>query len=72
MNQAIIKNRGAVIVTRVSTGEQAKNGTSLESQLDACRLKALTLNLPIIAEYEDAGISGGSATNARGYATSYR
>ena len=59
MNQVYVKNRGAVIVTRVSTGEQVKNGTSLESQLDACRLKALTLNLPIFAEYEDAGLSGG-------------
>lgn len=56
MNQKI---HGAVIVTRVSTGEQAKHGTSLESQLDACRQKALSLNLPIIAEFEDAGVSGG-------------
>lgn len=52
------KTHGAVIVTRVSTGEQAKHGTSLESQQDACRQKALALNLPIVAEYEDAGISG--------------
>lgn len=50
---------GAVIVTRVSTGEQVRHGTSLESQLDACRAKAKALSLPIIAEYEDAGISGG-------------
>ena len=53
------KTTGAVIVTRVSTGEQVKHGTSLESQLELCRVKALALNLPIIAEYEDAGISGG-------------
>ncbi len=52
---------GAIIYTRVSTGEQAKNGTSLESQLDACRTKAAALNLPIIAEYEDAGVSGRAA-----------
>ncbi len=52
------KTRGAVIVTRVSTGEQAKEGTSLESQRDACRAKALAMALPIIAEYEDAGVSG--------------
>jgi site-specific DNA recombinase len=50
---------GAVIYTRVSTGEQAEHGTSLDSQRDACRAKALALGLPIIAEYEDAGISGG-------------
>ena len=54
--------RGAVIITRVSTGEQAKHGTSLESQLDACRAKALSLNLPIVAEYEDAGVSGAYLT----------
>jgi site-specific DNA recombinase len=51
--------RGAVIVTRVSTGEQVKNGTSLESQLETCRAKAAAMNLPIVAEYEDAGLSGG-------------
>jgi len=53
------KVRGAVIVTRVSTGEQAKHGTSLESQLEMCRGKALALSIPVVAEYEDAGISGG-------------
>ncbi len=58
-NNPRAKQRGAVIVTRVSTGEQAKEGTSLESQRDACRAKALALSLPIVAEYEDAGISGG-------------
>lgn len=52
------RSRGAVIVTRVSTGEQAKHGTSLESQRDACRAKSMALGLPIVAEYEDAGISG--------------
>lgn len=52
------KARGAVIVTRVSTGEQAKHGTSLETQLELCRLKAAGLGLPIIAEYEDAARSG--------------
>ena len=51
--------RGAVIVTRVSTGEQVKHGTSLESQLDLCRAKAKSLGLTIFAEYEDAGVSGG-------------
>lgn len=50
--------QGAVIVTRVSTGDQAKHGTSLETQLELCRAKAARLNLPIIAEYEDAARSG--------------
>lgn len=55
---SVDKARGAVIVTRVSTGEQAKHGTSLETQLELCRLQAAGLNLPIIAEYEDAARSG--------------
>lgn len=52
------KMGGAVIVTRVSTGKQVL-GTSLEEQEEVCRAKAMALNLPIIAEYRDAGISGG-------------
>ena len=52
------KNHSAVIVTRVSTGEQKKSGTSLEDQLDKCRAKALALGLPIANEYEEA-VSGG-------------
>ena len=31
-------NKRAVIYTRVSTDEQAERGTSLQSQLEACRL----------------------------------
>ncbi len=50
---------GAVLYTRVSTGDQDKNGTSPETQLDACRKKALALGLPIIAEHHDGGVSGG-------------
>ena len=53
------RTRGAVIYTRVSTGEQDKHGTSPETQRDACRAKALALGLPIVAEYHDGGISGG-------------
>jgi DNA invertase Pin-like site-specific DNA recombinase len=53
------KVSGAVIYTRVSTGDQDKHGTSPETQLDACRAKALALRLPIIAEYYDGAISGG-------------
>ena len=50
---------GAVLYTRVSTGEQDKHGTSPGSQLAACRAKALALSLPIVAEHYDPGISGG-------------
>ncbi len=51
---------GAVIYTRVSTGEQAEHGTSLESQRDLCRAKAAALSLHVVAEYEDPGKSGAS------------
>lgn len=60
MKETSQKMDRAVIVTRVSTGEQVKHGCSLESQLEQGREKASSLNLPIFAEYEDAGISGGS------------
>jgi len=49
---------GAVIYTRVSTEDQAQHGTSLESQRDACRAKVEAMGLPIVCEYQDAGISG--------------
>ena len=55
----LTRTPGAVPYTRVSTGEQAKEGTSLGGQREACRAKALVLGLPVVAEYEDAGISGG-------------
>ena len=51
--------RGAVLVTRVSTGEQVRHGTSLAAQRELCQAKAEALGLPVVAEYEDAGISGG-------------
>lgn len=52
-----MKSTGAVIVTRVSTPGQDE-GTSPETQLASCRAKAAQLNIPIVAEYYDAGISG--------------
>jgi len=54
----ITKTHGAVIYTRVSTEEQARHGTSLDGQRDACRTKALEIGIPIVAEYADAGVSG--------------
>ncbi|MBV9848792.1 MAG: recombinase family protein [Armatimonadetes bacterium] len=50
--------RGAVLYTRVSTGEQAEHGTSLDSQREACLREALRLGLPVVAVCEDAGVSG--------------
>jgi len=60
------RTSGAVLYARVSTGEQAQHGTSLDSQKDACRQKALALSLPIVAEYEDAGVSGGFLLTRQG------
>jgi len=54
-----VRTPGAVLYTRVSTGEQDKHGTSPETQLDTCREKAFSLGLTIVAEYHDGGISGG-------------
>ncbi len=66
-NMKTEKTRGAVLYRRVSGSEQAEHGTSLESQRDACRAKALTLGLPVVAEYEDAGISGGFLLSRTGF-----
>ncbi|MBV9851042.1 MAG: recombinase family protein [Armatimonadetes bacterium] len=60
------KTRGAVIYTRVSTGEQDRHGTSPETQLRDCRQKALELGLPIVNEYYDPGISGGFLSSRPG------
>jgi len=48
----------AILYTRVSTGEQAENGTSLAGQLEVCRQKAISLGAVIADAYEDAGVSG--------------
>ena len=66
-NGTTVKMRGAVLYTRVSTGEQDKYGTSPETQRAACRTKAQELSLPIIAEYHDGGISGGFLLSRTGF-----
>jgi site-specific DNA recombinase len=49
----------AVIYTRVSTQEQAKEDkTSLEEQLGACKKICIERGWKIVCEYQDAGISG--------------
>lgn len=48
----------AVLYTRVSTDEQAENGTSLTGQYEACRAKAVQIGAEVVAHYEDAGVSG--------------
>ena len=49
-------SRLAVIYTRVSSADQVE-GTSLATQLDACRSCAARLGLEIVSEHQDAGKS---------------
>jgi len=48
----------AAIYARVSTAQQVEHGYSLETQVDACRKKALELGATSIKEYIDDGFSG--------------
>ncbi len=50
---------GAAIYTRVSTGEQANSGTSMEAQELACLRKATDLKARVVAVFSDPGVSGG-------------
>ena len=46
------------IYARVSTAAQAEKGYSLETQVEACKQKALSLGATSIKEYVDDGYSG--------------
>ena len=48
----------AAIYARVSTAAQAEHGYSLETQIEACKQKALSLGATSIKEYVDDGYSG--------------
>lgn len=48
----------AVIYSRVSTEEQAKEGQSIETQISVCRRKAGEINSEIVNVYTDEGRSG--------------
>ena len=48
----------AAVYARVSTAAQAEKGYSLETQIEACRQKALSLGATSIKEYVDDGYSG--------------
>lgn len=56
-SSAQLSPRRAVLYTRVSSEEQV-DGTSLETQLLACKRKADQLNAEVIDHHEDAGKSG--------------
>lgn len=53
-----MKTNRAIIYTRVSTGRQAEEGTSLEVQEDACLRKAQSENAQIVDIISDEGVSG--------------
>lgn len=48
----------AAIYARVSTAAQAEHGYSLETQIEACKQKAIALGATSIKEYVDDGYSG--------------
>lgn len=52
------KTRGAILYTRVSSDEQAENGTSPDVQRDACLLIAAQMGLPVVEMCPDLGVSG--------------
>src|SRR5258706_11934612 len=49
----------AVIYARVSTEEQAENGTSIAAQLAECQRKVEQLGARVYRTYCDEGVSGG-------------
>jgi site-specific DNA recombinase len=48
----------AAIYARVSTADQAEKGYSLDTQLEACRQKAVELGIQEVKEFIDDGFSG--------------
>lgn len=57
--------RTAVAYYRVSTDEQATSGLGLDAQREAVRRYAAAEGLRIVAEHEDAGISGSAGLEDR-------
>lgn len=59
-NDWIVIAMYTAIYTRVSTGTQAAEGTSLDTQYDICLKKAMQLNIPIeeIVLYREEGVTG--------------
>lgn len=48
----------SVIYARVSTQRQADDGVSMESQIEQCRVKALSLGTEVAHVFRDDGVSG--------------
>lgn len=55
----------AVIYTRVSTEDQAKEGVSLEAQATKARAYCTAMELEIVGEFTDEGISGSKSLQTR-------
>ncbi len=55
----------AVLITRVSTGEQADSGLGLEAQLATMRAFCEREGLEVVSIHEDAGVSGRAALENR-------
>src|SRR5689334_18479327 len=52
----------AAVYARVSTAEQAVNGTSLETQRNSCRAFAEANGWHVVGEFVDEGVSGTKAS----------
>lgn len=48
----------SVIYARVSTQRQADDGVSMESQIEQCRVKAVSLGTEVVQVFRDDGVSG--------------
>jgi site-specific DNA recombinase len=57
----------AIAYTRVSTEDQAKHGISLENQTERIRAYCQYKGFDVVAEIEDAGISGGVNKGREGF-----
>ena len=55
----------AVIYTRVSTAEQARDGVSLEAQAQRCAALAAARGFEVVSTYSDRGMSGRSEPSKR-------
>ncbi len=55
-----MSTRQAILYTRVSTVRQATEGESLDAQLAKLRAYAAHEGLEVVAEFSDAGLSGGT------------
>lgn len=63
---------GVVGYVRVSTGQQAAEGVSLEAQRARVAAYAASVGLPVLAIHEDAGVSGKRASNRPGLQSALR